>query len=99
MQKEFKDAFNAIIIEMREMRKEISEIKNNMATKDQVATKEQVACVMEALNSTNKEISSANNRIDSVSKTLNLLSAKDNELETVAKNNAYNIALLQGKAQ
>jgi hypothetical protein len=65
------------------MRQELNEIKNTMATKDQVVM------VVEAVNTTNKNLSE---------KTENL-SAKDKELENVARGNAYNIALLQGKAQ
>ena len=65
-------ALALIMAELKEMRAEIkqdiSEIKNNMATKNQVAM------VMEAINVTNKEIER--------------LSAKDRELEDVARGNA-----------
>ena len=80
-------AFALIMAELKEMRTEIrqelSEIKTTMATKDQVAM------VMEAVNATNKNLSEK----------MENLSAKDKELENVARGNAYNIALLQGKAQ
>ncbi len=86
-------AFALIMSELKEikteMRQDISEIKNNMATKEQVATKEQLASVMGAINATNNNLS---NKMDK-------LSEKDRELENVARRNAYNIALLQGKAQ
>ena len=76
-------AFALIMAELKEMHQEFSEIKNTMATKDQVAM------VMEAVNATNNDLS----------KKMEHLSAKDKELENVARGNAYNIALLQGKAQ
>jgi hypothetical protein len=82
-----RQAFALIMVELKEMRTEIrqelSEIKTTMATKDQVAM------VMEAVNTTNKNLSGK----------MENLSAKDKELENVARGNAYNIALLQGKAQ
>ena len=76
-------AFALIMAELKEMHQEFSEIKNTMVTKDQVAM------VMEAVNATNNDLS----------KKMEHLSAKDKELENVARGNAYNIALLQGKAQ
>ena len=76
-------AFALIMAELKEIKQDISEIKNTMATKDQVAM------VMEAVNATNNDLS----------KKMEHLSAKDKELENVASRNAYNIALLQSKAQ
>lgn len=80
-------AFALMMDELKKMRaemhQEFSEIKNTMATKDQVAM------VIEAVNATNNDLS----------KKMEHLSAKDKELENVARGNAYNIALLQGKAQ
>lgn len=76
-------AFALMMDELKKIKQDISEIKNSMATKDQVAM------VMEAVNATNNDLS----------KKMEHLSAKDKELENVARGNAYNIALLQGKAQ
>lgn len=76
-------AFALIMAELKEIKQDISEIKNTMATKDQLAM------VMEAVNTTNNDLS----------KKIEHLSAKDKELENVASRNAYNIALLQSKAQ
>ncbi|MBR5318889.1 MAG: hypothetical protein IKU46_04750 [Peptococcaceae bacterium] len=82
-------AFALMMAELKEMRQDITEIKNNMATKEQVATKDQLANVMEAINTTNRNLSAK----------LDKLAEKDKELETVASRNSYDIALLLGKAQ
>ena len=82
-------AFALMMAELKEMRQDITEIKNNMATKEHVATKDQLANVMEAINTTNRNLSAK----------LDKLAEKDKELETVASRNSYDIALLLGKAQ
>ena len=82
-------AFALMMAELKEMRQDITEIKNNMATKEHVATKDQLANVMEAINTTNRNLSAK----------LDKLAEKDKELETVSSRNSYDIALLLGKAQ
>ena len=83
-------AFALMMAELKEMRQEMNQRFDDVNRKiETLATKDQLANVMEAINTTNNNLSAK----------LDKLAEKDKELETVASRNSYNIALLLGKAQ
>ena len=83
-------AFALMMAELKEMRQEMNQRFDDVNRKiETLATKDQLANVMEAINTTNRNLSAK----------LDKLAEKDKELETVASRNSYDIALLLGKAQ